>query len=171
VTCPSCGTRNRVPRAASPTRARCGHCGAPLAPQTYRRPAAARQPAGGRDNHLRLPQSVYNELVAKGQVQLRTDRAPRGEKVTCRRCRYVWVATKSEVPPKECPHCGRRDWNAFRVFKCSKCGFEFTSKSLKAWPYVPYPRCPACTAEGWCRSCEQHPFRRLSTWLTRLRKP
>jgi len=170
VNCPSCGTRNRVPRAATPARARCGHCGAPLVPRPYRRPTvAAKQPPGGRDNHLHLPQSLYNELVGKGQVQLRVDRLPRGEKATCRRCRYVWVAAKSELPPRACPQCGRRDWNSFRAFKCSRCGYEFTTKSLNAWPYLLYPRCPACLAEAWCRSCERHFLRRLGRFLKRLR--
>jgi len=172
VNCASCGTRNRVPRTATPARARCGQCGAPLGPRPYRRPtAAAKQPAGGRDNHLHLPQTLYNELVSKGQTQLRVDRLPRGEKVTCRRCRYVWVATKGGAPPRTCPQCGQRDWNSFRVFKCSRCGYEFVSKSLSAWPYLLYPRCPACLGEAWCRSCERHPLRRLGQWFKRFHRP
>ena len=171
VNCPSCGTRNRVPRAARPTRARCGQCSAPLVPRAYRRPAAAKRPSGGQDNHLHLPQSLYNELVANGQVQVRVDRLPRGQKVTCRRCRYVWMATKPGAPPRTCPQCSLRNWNSFRVFKCSRCAYEFTSKSLNAWPYLLYPRCPACLGEAWCRSCERHPLRRFSQWLKRFRRP
>jgi len=145
VHCPSCGRRNRLALGLASSKAVCGACQAKLTG------------AGGRgtptkasgDNHLRLSQTLYQELLAKGEVELRVEKLPRGGKIICRRCHRVWTAQVRGPVNRYCPACGASDWNALRLFKCRHCGQEFTSQSLHREPYLLHAVCPACRKPQW----------------------
>jgi len=133
-----------------------------------RRPSPAPAPAERRpplvNNHLRLNPALYAELSRDSELKLRSTRRPRGGRCVCRRCNYAWPAPRAGIVPRTCPKCKSPDWNSFRVFKCSQCGYEFTTNSLRAWAYRLYPRCPACQARKWNLRCERDPLK----WLKGL---
>jgi DnaJ-class molecular chaperone len=161
--CVNCGQRNRVPHDIDLARARCGSCGEWLIPAAAAREARARRPGRG-EHGRRLPQQLYNELCRDGQLRVRLDRVARGSRIVCRRCQRPWWAPTSGRPPRRCPACGSEEWLTFRLFKCSACGHEFESNSLRAWPYLLHPACPACGARNWSRAAERSPMR----WVMRL---
>jgi len=167
VPCPTCGRRNRVPSGVSLSKARCGSCGASLLATGRGQPPGGARIYPSRTNSLRLPQELYHELVAQGQLELQVNRLRRGGRLVCRKCRQAWVAPRSAVPPKRCPSCGVKRWNSFRLFRCSKCGHEFRTYSLHAWPYLVYPRCPACGEAKWNKTCERSPLRRFLSFFFR----
>ena len=157
VVCRTCGRKNRLPGGVSLGRARCGACGSSLSVTGASHPP--RPPSG--ENRLRLPQALYQELVANSQLVLRVDRLKRGGRIVCRKCRQPWSAGRGEPVPPRCPACRDKEWNAFRLFKCGCCGHEFRCNSLKAYPYLIYPRCPACQSPRWNKTCERGTLRRL----------
>jgi hypothetical protein len=146
VICPACGRRNRLAAGVAREKAMCGACHARLFPRSSRSSGVQRVLG---DNHLRLSETLYEDLRIKGEVELLVEKLPRGGKITCRRCRRVWTALVRGPVHKRCPACGATDWNAFRLFKCRLCGHEFTTPSLKRDPYLLFPNCPACNKPRW----------------------
>jgi len=146
VHCPACGRRNRLALGLASSKAVCGACKAKLTGAVGRGVTVTK--ASG-DNHLRLSQTLYQELLSKGEVELRVEKLPRGGKIICRRCRRVWTAQVRGPVHRSCPACGASDWNALRLFKCRFCGQEFTSQSLHRDPYLLHASCPACRKPHW----------------------
>jgi DnaJ-class molecular chaperone len=145
VYCPACGRRNRLAVGLASGKAVCGACKAKLGGAGERKPPSK---ASG-DNHLSLSHTLYQELLSKGEVELRVEKLPRGGKIICRRCRRVWTAQVRGPVHRACPACGASDWNALRLFKCRLCGQEFTSQSLHRDPYLLHASCPACLKPHW----------------------
>jgi len=186
--CLKCGRRNRVPQEIGLGRARCGSCGERLIPSAADRPVApgarprrtperhevapdesAETPPSRqrREASRRLPQDLYNELCREGGLRVQLERVARGSRIVCRRCHQPWWAPHSGKPPQRCPDCASEDWLTFRLFKCSACGHEFETNSLRAWPYLLYPSCPGCGARNWNRGAERSPLRRIMRFLQR----
>jgi DnaJ-class molecular chaperone len=146
VYCPACGKRNRLSLNLASGKAVCGACKAKLSGAGDRKVPPSK--ASG-DNHLGLSHTLFQELLSKGEVELRVEKLPRGGKIICRRCRRVWTAQVRGPVHRACPACGAADWNALRLFKCRHCGQEFTSTSLHRDPYLLHADCPACSQDHW----------------------
>jgi len=156
VACPACGRLNRLRIGMTKEKTYCGACRSRLFPSAP--PGTTGKYAPVDDNRLRLPAAVYEELKGRGEVELRTEKLPRGGKITCRRCRRIWTAAASGPVPRSCSFCGAADWNAFRAFKCRHCGHEFTSLSLRRNPYLLFPACPLCAKAHWHTGLESGPL-------------
>jgi curved DNA-binding protein CbpA len=171
LACPNCGRRNRLPQDIGLFRARCGACGERLipvaAPGAPRGPRADTAPHAERPAARRLPQDLYNDLLRDGELRVQLERVARGSRVACRKCQRPWWASRSGKPPPTCPSCGSPEWVTFRLFKCSQCGHEFETNSLRAWPYLLFPKCPGCGAPNWSRSAERNPLRWIISLLSR----
>ncbi|NIM05379.1 MAG: DnaJ domain-containing protein [Armatimonadetes bacterium] len=165
ITCPVCGRRNQLRPDVGKNEIVCGACRARLFPSGRAHQRKAKTSVDS--NRLGLPESLYRELRIRGEVEVRTDRLPRGGKITCRRCRRIWTALDSGRVPRTCSFCNAADWNAFRVFKCLHCGHEFTTLSLRRRPYSLFPGCPLCARPYWHTGLESGP---VSTLLRFLKK-
>ena len=130
VICPACGRSNHLRPGRTRTKFHCGACRSPLFPASTVK-KAQQPPSDASQNNLRLPKDLFEELSVRGELELRTGKLPRGGKLTCRRCRRVWVAPNTDSVPPACPACGAADWNSFRAFKCRHCSHEFTTYSLR----------------------------------------
>jgi len=163
VVCLNCGQHNHVSPLADKEKITCTACRKKLFPDPFR-VSASPQNNGGK-NTLNLNDALYEDLKAKGELELRMDTVPRGGKITCRRCRRVWVATSRGKSPSVCPICKAEDWKTFRIFKCRLCGLEFTSNSLRRNPYLLFPTCPACDRPKWHNGLESSPLNGLLRFL------
>jgi DNA-directed RNA polymerase subunit RPC12/RpoP len=162
IICPACGRRNRLRPGTAREKAACGACRARLFA-----PARPRKVKAADENRLGLSEALYKELKNRGEVELRTDKVPRGGRITCRRCRRIWTALESGPVPRSCLFCSAGDWNAFRLFKCLHCGHEFTTLSLRRRPYLLFSVCPLCAKARWHAGLETSP---LSSLLRLLKK-
>lgn len=163
IVCPACGRRNRVPRVLGKAGARCGACRAQLMIQKAEETPGAQS----QSNTLRLSKTLYQTLQTRGEIELRQDTAPRGGKITCRRCRRIWTAPVHCSAPHACPSCGATDWKSFRLFKCRLCGEEFTSSSLSRSAYLLFPGCPRCGRPHWHNGIESGPVSTLLRFFTK----
>lgn len=163
--CSSCGRVNQLRAAMIDPRARCGSCHGRLFPVEREAAAPIKVKGLREENRLLLAPEIYTELKARGEVELRTDKVPRGGKITCRRCRKVWTAVSAGPVPRHCPACGVVDWSALRAFKCRYCGHEFTTFSLRRRPYLLFPGCPRCGKAGWHNGLESGPLSNLLRFL------
>jgi len=140
----------------------CGACRSRLFPQAGEENGVLEPDREApRNNHLHLAGNLFDELQNRGEIELRASKVPRGGKLTCRRCRRVWVAQYPQEVPALCPECGAKEWSAFRLFKCRLCGQEFTSYSLHRNAYELFAHCPACGRARWHAGLESSPLANL----------